>query len=81
VTVLYALFFLPALVAAAFLLLRPRRERFVEEAAAVEQNPFDRLEALLEELERGTFDERNAAELETIAERIEAAAVGLRRVA
>jgi hypothetical protein len=79
--VLFMLLFVPALVAAAFLLLRPRRERFVEETAVVAENPFDRLEKLLEELERGTFDERDAAELEAIAERIEATASGLRLVA
>ena len=77
---LYALLFLPALLALAWV-FRPRREQIVEETAAVEDNPFDTLETLLGELERTTFEERDAAELEALAEELERAARRLERVA
>jgi hypothetical protein len=79
--VLYALFFLPALLALAWV-FRPRRDRIVAEtAAAVEDNPFETLETLLAELERTTLEERDVAELEGLAAELERAAARLERVA
>ncbi|HET8528022.1 MAG TPA: hypothetical protein VFL60_03860 [Gaiellaceae bacterium] len=77
---LYALLFLPALLALAWI-LRPRRERIVEEAATTADNPFDTLESLLAELERSTLAERDVAELEALAGELERAARELERVA
>jgi hypothetical protein len=75
--VLYALLFLPAVVAIAYALLRPRPRVMAE---AVPDNPFATLEALLEQLEHRTLDERDAAELEALAQELEAAAARLERV-
>jgi hypothetical protein len=78
--VLYALLFLPALLGIAYVVVRARRPvRIVE--AAVETNPFAELESLLDELERATLDERDAAELEALAQGLEEAAARLERVA
>ena len=77
---LYALLFLPALVALAWV-VRPRGERILEETAAAASNPFDTLETLLSELERATLEERDVAELEALAEELERAAERLERVA
>jgi hypothetical protein len=83
--VLYALLFLPALVATAWIVLRARRPvTIVEEAAVVEEAvepPFASLETLLDELERKTLDERDVEELEALAAELEAAAARLERVA
>jgi hypothetical protein len=65
--VLYALLFLPALMAIAFVVLRRPKTL----AEAVRENPFAELEELLSELESATLDERSAAELEALAERLE----------
>jgi hypothetical protein len=65
--VLYALLFLPALVAIAFVVLRRPKTL----AEAVPENPFTELDELLSELESATLDERSAAELEALAERLE----------
>jgi hypothetical protein len=79
--VLYALLFVPALVAIAFV-LRPRRVRLVEETAVVVPlNPFDTIDAILEQMESATLDERGVEELERLAEELEAAASQLERVA
>ena len=65
--VLYALLFLPALVAIAFVVLRRPKTL----AEAVPENTFAELDELLAELESATLDERSAAELDTLAERLE----------
>lgn len=65
--VLYALLFLPALAAVAFVLLR-RPQTLAE---AVPANPFAELDALLGELESATLEERTADELVALAERLE----------
>jgi hypothetical protein len=65
--VLYALLFLPALMAIAFVVLRRPKTL----AEAVPENPFAELEELLSELESATLDERSAAELDALAERLE----------
>jgi len=65
--VLYALLFLPALAAIAFVVLRRPKTL----AEAVPENPFAELDALLGELESATLDERSAAELVALAERLE----------
>lgn len=66
-SVLYALLFLPALVAIAFVALRRPKTL----AEAVPQNPFAELDAVLAELESATLEERSAAELVALAERLE----------
>ena len=85
---LYALLFLPALVAIAYV-LRPRPVRHVVVAEAVpepaaqvsgEADPLEALETLLAELERATLDERDVEELERLAEQLEATARELERV-
>lgn len=78
---LYALLFLPAVVAIALVVRRPRRVTIVEEAAVVELNPFDTIDAILEQLEAGTLEERGVEELERLAAELEAAALQLERVA
>ena len=79
---LYALLFLPALAAIAYILLRPRPSvTIVEEAAATPPNLFDSLEHLLAELERTTLDERDVDELERLADELERTARELERVA
>ena len=78
---LYALLFLPALLALAWA-FRPQRARIVEETAgAGDGNPFDALETLLAELERTTLEERDVAELEALGAELERAARRLERVA
>jgi hypothetical protein len=79
VAVLYALLFLPALVAIAYVVLRPRRTTIAEEAVAA--NPFDVIDAILEQLESATLEERGVAELERLAAELEAAASQLERAA
>ena len=90
---LYALLFLPALVAIAFVLVR-RPVRVLAEAAPPAAtisgtvDPLAAIDALLAELEGATvridganeLDERAVVELERLAERLEAAAASLERV-
>ena len=64
---LYALLFLPALAAIAFVLLRRPKTL----AEAIPENPFAELDALLGELESATLEERTADELVALAERLE----------
>jgi hypothetical protein len=87
--VLYALLFLPALLAMAYLTDR-RRPGVVEEAAVrpapatisgeLADDPFETLEHLLAELERITLDERDVEELEQLAAELERTARELERV-
>ena len=91
--VLYALLFLPALIAIAFVLVR-RPVRVLEEAAAApatisgDVDAIATLDALLAELEGATvridgadeLDENSVVELERLADMLEAAAVSLERV-
>lgn len=94
--VLYALLFLPALVAIVFIVLRPRaRPRVLAEAVPPpatitgDADPIAALDALLAELEGTTvrisgadeLDERAVADLEQLADKLEAAAASLERVA
>jgi hypothetical protein len=75
--VLYALLFLPALVAIAYVVTR--RTKTLEEA--VVENPFDTIESMLAKLESATLEERDVAELERLADELERAARDLERVA
>jgi hypothetical protein len=68
-SVLYALLFLPALVAIAYVLVGRRPRVLAEEVAA--PSPLAELDALLAELESRTLDERTADELHALAERLE----------
>ena len=76
---LYALLFLPALVAIAYVLVSARRKQVVVLAEAVaepvsisgEVDPFETLDTLLAELERLTLDERDVEELERLAAELE----------
>jgi hypothetical protein len=90
--VLYALLFLPALIAIAFVLVR-RPVRVLAEAAPPATisgtvDPLVTIDALLAELEGATvridgadeLDERAVVELEQLADRLEAVAVALERV-
>jgi hypothetical protein len=91
--VLYALLFLPALLAIAFVLVR-RPVRVLAEATpplttiSGTIDPLDTIDALLAELEGATvridgaddLDERAVVELEQLAERLEAVAIDLERV-
>jgi hypothetical protein len=83
--VLYALLFLPAILASVFVLVR-RPVRVLDEIApppptiSGDIDPIVTLDALLAELEGATLDERAAVELDRIAEMLEAAAVSLERV-
>jgi hypothetical protein len=83
--VLYALLFLPAILASIFVLVR-RPVRVLDEVAppvptiSGDVDPLVMLDALLSELEGTTLDEHAAAELERLAEMLEAAAVSLERV-
>jgi hypothetical protein len=94
--VFYALLFLPAVVAIAFVCLRPRRKPHVLAEAVPppamitgDADPVAALDALLAELEGTTvrisgadeLDERAVLELEQLAEKLEAAAASLERVA
>jgi hypothetical protein len=76
---LYALLFLPALVAIAFVVLRPPRTTIAEEAIVA--NPFDVIDSILEQLESATLEERGVVELERLAAELEAAASQLERAA
>lgn len=79
--VLYALLLLPVLAAIVCAVVRARRRvRVVEEAAPGADNPFEELDALLATLERATLDERDAGELEALADELERAARLLERV-
>jgi hypothetical protein len=91
--VLYALLFLPALIAIAFVLVR-RPVRVLAEAVSPPAtisgtvDPLATIDALLVELEGATvridgadeLDERAVVELEQLADRLEAVAVALERV-
>lgn len=94
--VLYALLFLPALAAIGFIMLRPRaKTRVLAEAVPPPAtitgsvDPIAALDALLFELEGATvriggadeLDGRAVVELERLAEKLEAAAASLERVA
>ena len=93
VQVLYALLFLPALLAIAFVLVR-RPVRVLAEVAppppaiSGSVDPIATLDALLAELEGTTvridgadeLDENSVVELERLADMLEAAAVSLERV-
>jgi hypothetical protein len=78
---LYALLFLPALLAISYVVLRARRPVAIVEEAAVVENPFDTIDAILEQLESATLEERGVEELERLAAELEAAASQLERVA
>jgi hypothetical protein len=92
---LYALLFLPALAAIAFVVLRPRPTRVLAEIAPApasisgDADPLAALDALLVELEGATvridgadeLDERAVVELERLADKLEAAAASFERVA
>jgi hypothetical protein len=91
--VLYALFFLPAILAIAFVLVR-RPVRVLAEVApppvtiSGEVDPIATLDALLAELEGATvridgadeLDDNAVLELERLADMLEAAAASLERV-
>jgi hypothetical protein len=94
--VLYALLFLPALAAIAFVCLQPRHKTRVLAEAVLppatitgDVDPIAALDALLNELESTTvriggadeLDERAVVELEQLAAKLEAAAASLERVA
>lgn len=84
---LYALLFLPALLAIAWVATRPRQPQVLAEAVAEpapavvsgDPDPLAALDTLLAELERATveldaadaLDERSVADLEALAERLE----------
>ena len=74
---LYALLFLPALLATVYVVTR--RTRTLEEAVVV--NPFETIDSLLTTLESATLEERDVAELERLADELERAARELERVA
>ena len=76
---LYALLFLPALVAIAYVV--HRRPRIVEEAVVAPENPFETIDSLLTKLESATLEERDVTELERLADELERAAQQLERVA
>jgi len=77
--VLYALLFLPALLAAVYVVTR--RTRTLDEAVVATENPFATLDSILTRLESATFEERDVAELELLADELERAARELERVA
>jgi hypothetical protein len=92
--VLYALLFLPALVAIAVVVRRPRQARVLAETApppttiSGDADPLSALDALLAEVEGATvriggadeLDGRAVIELERLADKLEAAAASLERV-
>ena len=93
---LYALLFLPALVAIAYVVLRPREKpRVLAEAVpppatiSGDVDPIAALDALLAELEGATvqiggaeeLDDSDVVVLERLADKLEAAAASLERVA
>ena len=67
---LYALLFLPALLAIAYVVTH--RTKTLEEAVVV--NPFETIDSLLTQLESATLEERDVAELERLADELERAA-------
>jgi uncharacterized membrane protein YfbV (UPF0208 family) len=75
--VLYALLFLPALIAIVYVV--SRRPKTLEEAAVA--NPFETIDTILTHLESATLEERDVAELERLADELERAAQQLERVA
>jgi hypothetical protein len=83
--VLLALLFVPALIAIAIVLVR-RPVRVLAEVAAPPPtvsgavDPIATLDALLAELENATLAENSVAQLERLAEKLEAAAASLERV-
>ena len=83
---LLALLFVPALVAIAVVLVR-RPVRVLAEAAAPPAtisgavDPISTLDALLAELEAVALADNSVAQLEQLAEKLEAAAASLERVA
>lgn len=76
---LYALLFLPALLATVYVV--SHRTRTLEEAVVAAENPFAALDSILGRLESATLDERDVAELELLADELERAARQLERVA
>jgi hypothetical protein len=74
--VLYLLLFVPALVAAAFVVRRRRVVVLAE--ATIPENAFESLEQALTELERARLDDLD--ELERLAELLETTAKRLERV-
>jgi len=83
--VLLALFFLPAIAVIAFMLVRRPVRVLAEEtpppatvSGAVD--PVTTLDALLAELEDSALGDRSAAELEQLADKLEAAVDGLKGV-
>ena len=76
--VLYALLFLPALLAIVYVV--HRRPRVVEEAVVTTENPFETIDSLLTKLESAALEERDVAELERLAGELERAAQQLERV-
>jgi hypothetical protein len=79
--VLYALLFLPALAAIAYVVVRARRPVTIVEETAAPENAFATLDTLLSELERLTLDERGVDELERLAAELERTARELERAA
>jgi hypothetical protein len=77
--VLYALLFLPALLALVYVV--HRRPRVLEEAVVTTENPFATIDSILGRLESTTLEERDVAELERLADELERAARDLERVA
>ena len=84
---LYALLFLPAILASVSVLVRRRvRVRVLDEVApppptiSGDVDPIVTLDTLLAELEGATLDGHAAVELERLADLLEAAAAGLERV-
>ena len=82
---LLALFFLPAIAVIAYMLVRRPVRVLAEEtplpatvSGAVD--PVTTLDALLAELEDSSLGDRSAAQLEELADKLEAAAAGLERV-
>ena len=75
---LYALLFLPAMLAIAYVVVA-RRPKTIDEAVVT--NPFETLDSILDRLESATLDERDVAELDRLADELERAAHQLERVA
>jgi len=83
--VLIALFFLPAVAVIVFMVVRRPVRVLAEETpppAAVSgaADPVTTLDALLAELENSALGNRSAAQLEQLADKLEAAADGLKGV-
>jgi hypothetical protein len=84
-SVLLALLFVPALLAIALVLVR-RPVRVLAEVAAPPAtvsgalDPVATLDALLADLEGATLDDNTVAQLEQLADKLEAAAASLERV-